>query len=909
MAAPQARATSKHRATRRISSFFSSASSASDTSSLANSDSVRSAQPSSRLAPEDSIAAWQPPPPPARKLTKERERVVSHHSAPAYPPPPPPPATSLTGPPTITPVHAEPASTLQPPSISTTPPLLASQPPSRANSRPQTPITGNLIIPETLPVHTHDKKAKRKSFLFGARGSSDHVHEAGSGAQGPLAWVIGHQGKVQYNLSILMGAEKVPELWDEHGDTFVYLFPRNSGKGPSFRVDSSIYSSSPRLTKLAFGRLYSEGGATRSVSNPFPPRLSSRPSSRPASRQTSRPVSPDQSVQDNEVQGSSDGSKGSRTLSDTTDDIPTETHLYIPIALSTDTAPTSPNAPEQHLNTADVDKLIAYRNFFAFLLGQSLVATERNSSMFDIFLRISDILEYYEFSNLDGSSYGEVAAGSFDSYVDELHLADVRKSREKTIEAIVLGERMRSTMLYNEGFVHGAGRWEEIKKCNSPKFHLIKPVTLNRIERASMDLEDRLKTVTSRLEDFDFPSIFAGIMNSKMAEEGKIVHFEAWKTAFLAARKHVYSYYKHKYGSWPPKASSKKNNLEISGMNRLVLLDLYHDVSCLYDLLVDRNHMTTRTADGLMEDEEADDIPAVTIRALRKALSEYDRSSPPVQPPVPFDVPRWPSLKGVKKDYGLGDEKKDTKARNKKLKEEEIFRALENSYNKDSILSTPFLDRFREFERKAAKGKTLQEICDLRTGQWMFMYAVIQALPMVVIDASGIHWTDGVEYFLCQPPRSGVPWAREDLSAQRSWFGVAGTSNVIHLPADVVEHGVEAIYLRSHCWQMSHKWTEGKPMMAAALLETMQDSLLPEPGLLQPPGGMRTGSPDRRRESVMNLGLEALPVPAGAVNLAMRPASSNDPTKTFDAILESTAAENAKAENAKHKNKGKKNKK
>lgn len=614
------------------------------------------------------------------------------------------------------------------------------------------------------------------------------------------------------------------------------------------------------------------------------------------------------------MQGSSDYSKGSRNLSDTADldEPPSEIHLYIPITLSTDVAPTLPGAPVPHLNTSDVEKLIAYRNFFAFLLGQSLVATERSSSKFDIFLRIADILELFEFSNLDGTTYGEVAAASFDNYVDELQMADLRESREKTIEAIVLGERLRSALLFNEGFVHGVGRWDELKKHNNPKFHMITPGTVNRMERASMDLYVKLKTIETRLEDFDFPAIFAGIMNSKMADEAKIVRFEAWRNGFMAARKHVLSYYKHKYGSWPPKATSKKNNLEIGGLNRLVLLDLYHDMATLYDLLVDRQRLTNRTADGFTNDDDAQDIPSVTIRALRKALSEYDRSSPPVQPAVPFDVPRWPTLKGVKPDYGLGDEKKDAKARSKKLKDEEIAMILPNSYNLDSNIRSPFLDSFRDFERKHARGKNIQELCDIRTGQWMLMYAIIQTLPMVVIDAPGVRWTEGVEYFLCQAPRRGLPWAREDSSMQRSWYGIAGSTQVVSMPTDNVENGVDAIYHRSHCWQAATRWTQNDSMMAAALNETMQDSI-PAPGLaaagqLSPVTALQPGIPDRRRESVLNLGLEALPVPAGVpMSAAGRPRSSNDPTKTFDAILQSTAAENE--QKASHNHKGKKTKK
>ena len=609
------------------------------------------------------------------------------------------------------------------------------------------------------------------------------------------------------------------------------------------------------------------------------------------------PRSPDPSV----PEGSSDGSKGSRTLSDTTDDIPSEIHLYLPLSLSIERGTLSPNNPEPRCSASDVEQLVTYRNLIAFLLGQSLVATEKHSSIFDIFMRISDILQHYDFSNVDGSTYGEVAAMSFDNYVNELQMADMKSSREKTIEGIVLGERMRSVMLYTEAFVHGVGKYEDLTRLGDPKFELISPLTRNRMERASMDLFLRLKSINTRLEDFDFPAVFSGLMNSKTADESKVVRFDAWKSAFMATRKHVVAYYKHKYGSWPPKASSKKNSLETSGLNRLVLIDLYHDVSHLYDLLVDRKSLTTRTVEGPSDDDVADDVNGVTTKALRRVLSEYDRSSPPVQPPVPFDIPIYPNLKTTRGGYGIGDAKKDAKTRSKKLKDDEIATLLKASYNPDSDISTPFLDAFRDLARKSAHGKSFDDLCDLRTGQWMFIYAVLQSLPMLVVDAPGVRWTEGVEYFLCEPPRSGVPWAREDTGVQRGWYSIAGSSGLVSLPSDVVEHGVEGIYRRSHCWQMAERWAAHSDILSAAVAETLEEPLLPPPGLLQPPKTRsRSQSPSRRRESAMMLGLEALPLPAGVspVSPALRPKSSNDPTKTFDAILQSTEV-NAKGKKKK----------
>lgn len=678
---------------------------------------------------------------------------------------------------------------------------------------------------------------------------------------------------------------QVPELWDDAGDTFVYLFPRTSNKGPSFRIDSSVYGASQLLTRLVHGSLYSDGNAIAPLDLA---ERTSRPLSSEAFTQQSRTASPDQSQI-----GSSDGSKGSRALSDALEDDYTEKHLYMPIALSSDSAVT-PQEPQ--LNSKDTDTLVTYRNFFAFLIGQSLVATEHHSDIFDIFLRIADILSHYAFSNVDGSTFGEVAASSFDCYVDELTLADVRHSREKTIEAIVLGEKLRSLSLYTEGFVHAAGKLDSIKEMNSPKFDMMSHKTATRLTRAAMDLENRVAIIDGKLKDFEFPHIFAGIMNSAMASEGKLVGFKKWRNAFMTTRSFIIDYYKTKYGSWLPKARSKKNNLTTSGLNRLVLLDIYRDMANLYDLLVDRKNLTNRTADGFLAEDEATDIESVVQRALRKVLSEYDRSTPPVQPPVPFDLPLYPSMSGAK----TGDAKKDAKARTKKLHKDEVAKVLKQSHNVDAEQQTPFLEAFRHFESKHATGSTMDDIWDLRTGQWLFLYAVIQSLPMLVVDAPGIRFTEGVEYFLCEVPRSGVPWGREDTTRTRTWFGVAGGAQVVSLPTDIVENGVEGVFRRSHCWKKAQQWAAKDTLLSAAMQELNANAapLPPPPGLLDPSAAAhpsRSNSPDRRRESVMNLGLEALPLPPGvappsANSPMLRPASSSDPNKTFDAILGTSAA-------------------
>ena len=133
------------------------------------------------------------------------------------------------------------------------------------------------------------------------------------------------------------------------------------------------------------------------------------------------------------------------------------------------------------------------------------MATHRQPSLYPIFIGISTVLKRLAFNSGDGSTWGNVPSNSFARYCHELRLADCRSSREKTIEAIVLGESLRHWSLYNEGFVHAAGRLSDIKYIKSPKYSKMSPVTVNRLERASLEMEQRLLTVRGKLSDFDFP--------------------------------------------------------------------------------------------------------------------------------------------------------------------------------------------------------------------------------------------------------------------------------------------------------------------------------------------------------------------------------------------------------------------
>ena len=662
------------------------------------------------------------------------------------------------------------------------------------------------------------------------------------------------------------------DLWNDQGDVLIYLFPSSAGKGPSIKLDSSLFDASAALQHLLFA-----SSSEQVVRNPYVLGPG------PVAEQGFPPT---------------DGLSQMDINRNGIGEYAEVRHVYIPLSFD-DVGLSQPGAQPKG---DDLELLVLYRNFFAFLLGGALVSTPRQVSLFSIFLGISSILTRFQFTNVDGSTYGEVITHSFTRYQEELRLADVRVSREKTIEAIVLGEKMKSWTLYNEGFAHAVGKLEDMKNIHSPKYDMISQETQRRMERALHDLRKRIMSIRLKIDDFDFPSMFSGIANSVTEKESKLVRFKAWKTFFLAFRKHTLDHYKRRYGAWPPKANSKKHNFEESGLNRVLLLEMYSDFTDLYDMLVDRTNLTSRSVDlySLSEDAETNDINESLQHAMRRVESEYDRSGVPVLPPIPFDVPLVPSFSGsFNRQHVMIPNSSATST--KRLKDNEVNEVLLGSYNRQSMKASPWLQDFLAYERKTGHGKTMDEVVDMRCGQWLFMYAVLQSLPNLVVDARELKYTKNVEYFLCVAPRGGRPWMKDDTSQSHSWYNVASGGGLVSLPSDVIDHSVEGIYRRSHCWTVATHWATEigaisptldeseylpPPPIAAGNSPRLSPQLSPYMSSGSRPGGPALSESGRLsrngdRNSV-HLGLQAVAPPEGRRS---RPPSSYNPNTTFDTIL------------------------
>ncbi|CEJ85807.1 hypothetical protein VHEMI03921 [[Torrubiella] hemipterigena] len=712
----------------------------------------------------------------------------------------------------------------------------------------------------------------RRSWMPGSRSRSNSVEvsQALGSTSSSQAWIMGEENKSDYNTSFLKNAEKVPELWNESGSVLVFLFPKSTGAAPSFKVPEFTIASSYLFNEL----IASEQEALAASPSPITPsRHRARSfggrdslSVEDASRMLSPPM--------NQIQA----------------DFAADLRLYIPIVRPT--ATTGHLASPSYGAEADMERLIGIRNMFAFLTGQPLVGTPSCPNMFTAFLQIAELLEEFGFIGVDGCGFGQAVDMSFSFYCDQFGFSDCRSSREKTVEALILGERMRCMDLYGEAFAHAAGKYSAIMDLRLPLYDRLSPRTRQRLERSHIDLLNRQHNVNEHLELFEFPSIFAGIANSTSVPELRQIRFKVWKASFSKMRAFILSYYKGTFGSWPPKATSKKNPFAESGLNRLVLKLLYSDMCALYDLMVDRENITTRIIDHAPTVTKANE--KVHISALRNIMSEFDRSRPPVLPPIPFDVPQLPNMAAIMETYS-GLQPKEQAKFDKKIKEHELALILNKAYNYDTNkIKLPFLDQFKEFELREAKGKAGQDLVDQRIGYWLFLYAVLQSLPMLVVDAPGLKHTEGTEYFLCQPIMGQPPWA-EDGQVRKMWYEVAGGGGLVELSADAVMYSVEATYHRSHCWLAAKQWenmeeaTEDIPVAPALsplapprpMFESMNDALgsgTPPASASSTPPGVAPALALRTRNLSPARNSRASPSWRSSIAIGIEPVPMDEPT-------------------------------
>ncbi|KAI5797848.1 hypothetical protein DFH27DRAFT_560464 [Peziza echinospora] len=591
----------------------------------------------------------------------------------------------------------------------------------------------------------------------------------------------------------------LPDLWNPTGDVLVYLCAPGDllspGLRPAFRI-----SSNPLLFATLQSFLVDTGNGSRS---------------------------PQSGIEGIAEEPSDDAADGNNNV---------QNELFFDIPTSKEPAPkslTDEEIPARYAlyytridpSRRDQVAILDVRNLFAFLDHKCLVACAERINAFQILERLylQLFIEPSVTSAIQGTPPTTPGSGNgrpglylptidelptkimlaethLEYYINELRLDDVRPMRKSTdgprsgdgrlrdsVEAMYLGEKWRSARLFLEGYLHTAGRWETVKDQKHPLLDYLAPATLSKLDLAAIDLENRRAALANRFTglsgDFAYPAIFAGV--------GKYPVWKPAKSAFAETRKLLIAHLKWVYGSWAPKAGKRGKGGgrggETGGLNREVIRRVERDVGRLWELLVDWE--APRDVHEFVADVDNSNSGSGDERTndLRALLEEFDRASPPIQPRPIFDMPRLPAPPPTTPNSS-------NKKASKKIKTSEAATTLLHaSWNKletsphgpdgDEGTASYLVEEFKRVEIASAQGHTIEEIQEQRRGRWIFIYAVMQSLPMLVVDAPIARWTDGCEYFLCIGWKGALlPWEERTSAGGVSGKKVIGSSNASVTP-------------------------------------------------------------------------------------------------------------------------------
>ncbi|KAF3909245.1 hypothetical protein ABW20_dc0104909 [Dactylellina cionopaga] len=532
-------------------------------------------------------------------------------------------------------------------------------------------------------------------------------------------------------------SKRDPELWFPDGDTLVYLSEKFSKskedqpfKQPSFRIRSSVL----RATNSPFliGSLYDYDDIPQS------PRSMS--SSLMSAEHEIQPVP----------------SHGSRDLEGVAHE------LHFPAPRSNDRA-----AIYRHHATT--------RNFFAVLFNRSLVGTTFGQTLSDL----AERMDLY-------MPPGHDNVGDLLRYITRKEFDDIRNMPDLAAGMLIFAEKYRLADLYRESFVHCVGMMNRLEL--SIDYQHISPITRAHLDRANLNIQVRTDRCDNVLVhgQFSFNDIWPHMSAG----------YPPARHAFDRFQKFLAKHYQGRFGSWPP--SGEK-------FGRLLYQQLQRDFNALYDFLVDKDvtwepavptsssastssHNRASGAQRLINPYKQEFRADDNSLQFTDIILNFDRNNkaPHVPHPYPLvpDVKATTAIRSNKQSNFFG--KRNANA--DKTIEKENALALIQATNLDALYTSPNNSLVAAYQAMEKSDRTIEiDPHDARKGRWLLIYAILQTLAIITVDAPGLKRTDNVDYFLCAPLKGVPPWEQQPQSSRS---------------------GEEEEYCqyRAHCWTVPYQW-------------------------------------------------------------------------------------------------------
>ncbi|KAL8803434.1 MAG: hypothetical protein Q9223_006187 [Gallowayella weberi] len=549
-----------------------------------------------------------------------------------------------------------------------------------------------------------------------------------------------------------------PELWNEHGDTLVYMYMRGSRTKPppSFRISSSLVeaSGSKHFIDQLCNVREPEGWPA------FVPAEDSNlggPDDLDSSYDTYR--------HETSLTDGPDAIRPVSGMQQMVSSVPAGImhELYVPWP----GAETGIHSTIWHVTT---------RNFFAVMANASaLVGTTLHEALYRLFERINMFPEYLD-PNTDRVQW-------MTSYITRHNFDDVRNNPSYAASLLAFSETpgVRWREGYIEAFVHCVGMLN-MGLRTIPEWRFLTSQTRMFMDSAHLEIEDRLHRAQRWLLAFDFSAMWPSSSAPQSTARG----------CFDRLRKWLCKYYENAFLHWPP-------NNEATWLTRDMVVRLKSDFHSLYDYLVDRDIMFDGSQyrpnqKWAMTSKSGQTFRADTLELpITEILLSFDDKNgfPHMPHPYCMTPPSTPAQNKPKSSFTLKKPSSPTDILASSRRKALSYAEASNVYTlRDQFVHTELISNFIRFEQS----DMIENIdpCEARRGRWILIYGILQVLATISVDSPKLRFKEGAQYHLSPMMKGVVPWAEEGSPPEP-----------------------EAEHTRSYCWTVPETWAKTVPKARA----------------------------------------------------------------------------------------------
>ena len=560
-----------------------------------------------------------------------------------------------------------------------------------------------------------------------------------------------------------------PELWDETGDTFVYMYMRGSRTKPppSFRINSKVIErSGSRAFTYQLHHVMEPDGWPRFYPNEVP--------------------SPEDGSSVDDTVATYESPQGAMPGSTDHSDIG-ELDAIRPLNLSTIKrhkvrAPRGIQHelyipwPGTETGTHSTIWHITTRNFFAVMYdANALVGTTLYEAMLRLFERVNTYPDYLD-RNISRVAW-------ITDYATRHGFDDVRNNPSYAASLLAFSENpgVQWREGYIEAFPHCVGMLDKGLQT-VPEWRYITPHTKMYLQNASMEIEERVHRAQSWLLSFDFDDMWPTTSAPPSTARG----------CFDRLRKWLCKYYENAFLHWPPTS-------DMTWLTRDMVVRLKNDFEGLYDYLVDRDIIFDGAEYRPGQKWNITSLSGQPFRADTSELAFTDillgfderNNFPHIPHPYPVTPTSMPTHSKPKSAFTLKKPASQAEITAQSRRKALSYAEASNVYTlRDQYMHTDLVTNFIRFEQ----GDLLDSIdpFEARRGRWLLIYGILQVLATVSVDSPNLRFKDGVQYHLSPQMKGVVPWA---------------------VPGSAREE--EAEHKGSHCWVVPSTWIPSVPKARA----------------------------------------------------------------------------------------------